>query len=332
MPKPRSRSRRWFLSVLVLLSLLGTSVWAVLAPYRPASLPVTVEIGARASLSSIADQLADADAIRSRWLFQLLVRLTGNTRELKAGDYRMIKPLSMPEWLDKLKKGEHREYVVMIPEGFTFRQFRAELNKHPGLRHDTAGWSDARILQRLGLDAKSPEGLFFPDTYYFLKGASDLDVLRRAQQKMQTELEQVWQTRIAGLPLQTPYELLTLASLVEKETGHSEDRGQIAGVFINRLKIGMRLQTDPAVIYGAANYSGNLTRRHLTTDTPYNTYTRAGLPPTPIALPGRAALLAAANPTPTKALYFVARGDGSSHFSESLNEHNQAVRKYILNK
>lgn len=328
----RGRASRLVL-LLILLSVLVAMAWGIVAPYKPAKVPLVIDVAPNQSLRQVAEHLADADAVRSSWLFILAAKLTGTDRLIKAGDYRVVKPLSILDWLGRLKKGEKSEYVVTIPEGFTLRQFREELRKHPAIRHDSAGWSDRQILARLGGDGEHGEGLFFPDTYYFLRGASDLDVLRRAHDKMQKELDQAWQTRAGGLPYQTPYELLTMASIVEKETGHVEDRGQIAGVFVNRLRIGMRLQTDPTVIYGmGTRYQGRIGKRDLQTDTPYNTYTRAGLPPTPIALPGRAALQAAANPAPTKALYFVSRGDGTSHFSESLDEHNQAVRKYILGK
>lgn len=334
MPKKPSASRHR-LRTLVLLALVAIAVLAglIVAPYRPAQLPVTVEVAPNQSLSTVAASLDRAGAVRSGTLFLLLAKVSGAASEIKAGDYRMIKPLSMLDWLAKLRKGEKSEYVVTIPEGFTFGQFRAMLQQHPALRHDTAGWSEKRILQKLGAEGSHAEGLFFPDTYYFLKGASDLDVLKRAHDKMQSELERSWQIRAGDLPYQSPYEMLILASLVEKETGHVEDRPQIAGVFINRLRIGMRLQTDPSVMYGVSpDFRGPLNRRQLRADTPYNTYTRAGLPPTPIALPGRAALEAAANPAATKALYFVARGDGSSHFSETLDEHNSAVHEYILGK
>jgi UPF0755 protein len=241
--------------------------------------------------------------------------------------------MSMPGVMDKLVRGETSLQSVIIREGWTLRQFRAELDRHPALRHDTRDWSEAELLTKLKLDARHGEGLFFPDTYLFLRGSSDILVLRQAAQNMRRELERAWAERGPDLPYASPYEALIMASLIEKETGQAADRPMIARVFINRLKLGMRLQTDPSVIYGLGEaFDGNLTRAHLQTDTPYNTYTRAGLPPSPIALPGRAALHAALHPADGGALYFVARGDGSSQFSLTLEEHNRAVRRYILGK
>jgi UPF0755 protein len=215
-------------------------------------------------------------------------------------------------------------------EGWTFRQFRAELAKADSLKPTSASMSDEQIMQALGAPpGVMPEGRFHPDTYAYSKGSSDMAVLRRAYHAMQKRLELVWQERAADTPLQRPDDALVLASIVEKETGTTADRGRVAGVFVNRLRIGMPLQTDPTVIYGIGpSFDGNLRKRDLLTDTPYNTYLRTGLPPTPIAMPGKAALLAAVRPEATKALYFVARGDGSSEFSDTLADHNRAVNRY----
>jgi len=203
------------------------------------------------------------------------------------------------------------------------------LDQHPAVKHDSAGLSDAQILERLELEEKSPEGLFFPDTYYFAAGTSDVTILRQAYLRMRTKLEALWEQRARGLPVANAYEALILASIVEKETGRADERGMVAVVFVNRLKRGMRLQTDPSVIYGlGASFDGNLRRRDLDTDTPWNTYTRDGLPPTPIALPSQASLDAVLHPPATDYLYFVARGDGSSQFSTNLPEHNRAVAKF----
>jgi UPF0755 protein len=203
------------------------------------------------------------------------------------------------------------------------------LDEHPALRHDTLRLTDAKVMQRLGVEQSSPEGMFFPDTYHFVQGVSDLNILRRAHQLMQKHLAEQWQQRASSLPLATPYEALIMASIIEKETGRAVERATIAAVFLNRLRLGMKLQTDPSVIYGMGEmYNGNLRKQDLLSDGPYNTYTRTGIPPTPIAMPGLASLHAALNPARTDALYFVARGDGSSHFSRSLEEHDRAVTKY----
>jgi UPF0755 protein len=206
---------------------------------------------------------------------------------------------------------------------------RAALDADPRLRHDTRGMSDRAILAAIGAEEANPEGLFFPDTYYFEGGGSDLSLLKRAYHTLRAKLDQVWQGRAAGLPYATPYEALIMASLVEKETGAADERARIAAVFLNRLRIGMRLQTDPTVIYGLGEaYTGDLRKDDLLADTPYNTYTRAGLPPTPIAAPSEAALVAAMHPEPSQALYFVAKGAGRHHFSDTLEEHNRAVNRY----
>jgi UPF0755 protein len=232
--------------------------------------------------------------------------------------------------LSMLVRGEEALKSVTLVEGWNFNQVRAALQKAEQLSPDTLGMAPEAIMQKLGKPGVHPEGRFFPDTYTYAKGSSDLAVLKRAARAMDKRLDAAWALRNPDTPLKTPDEALILASIVEKETGKPSDRAQIGGVFTNRLRQGMLLQTDPTVIYGLGDrFDGNLRKRDLLADTPYNTYTRAGLPPTPIAMPGRAALLAAVQPAPTKAIYFVARGDGSSHFSSSLDEHNRAVNKYI---
>jgi UPF0755 protein len=234
-----------------------------------------------------------------------------------------------------MSKGDVTMASVTLIEGWTFRQFRAALDKHANLEHTTAGLTDRQVLQMLAdaeqktLDFVHPEGMFFPDTYLFAKKSKDIEVLRRAWRAMEKNLDQAWEQRASGVPYKTRYEALIMASIVEKETGRASDRPTIAGVFVNRLRKGMLLQTDPTVIYGMGEaYEGNIRKRDLQTDTPYNTYTRGGLPPTPIAMPGLASLAAALNPAPTKAIFFVARGDGTSEFSETLEAHNRAVNKY----
>jgi len=230
-------------------------------------------------------------------------------------------------------RGDESLGSARLIEGWKFRQFRAELAQAEGLKPSTAAWSDEELMAALGAPGVAPEGRFYPDTYTYSKGSSDLAVYRRAHRAMQQRLDAAWASRAADTPLKSPGDALTLASIVEKETGSPADRGKVAGVFVNRLRLGMPLQTDPAVIYGLGErFDGNLRKRDLLADAPYNTYTRSGLPPTPIAMPGKAALEAAVRPEPTKALYFVARGDGSSEFSDSLAAHNRAVNQYQRGK
>lgn len=256
-------------------------------------------------------------------------RLSGQDRKIKAGNYEIPAGTTPYELLQKLARGEESLRAITFVEGWTFRQMRAAMAKDEFLKQDTAALSEADIMTALGKPGVAAEGRFFPDTYTYAKGSSGLAVLKRAAHAMDRRLDQVWALRTADLPLKSPDEALILASIVEKETGTAADRGQIAGVFVNRLRVGMLLQTDPTVIYGMGEkFDGNLRRSDLRTDTPWNTYTRPGLPPTPIAMPGKAALMAAVQPAPTKALYFVARGDGSSHFSATLDEHNRAVNRY----
>ena len=256
-------------------------------------------------------------------------RLSGQDRKIKAGNYEIPAGTTPYELLQKLVRGEESLRAITFVEGWTFRQMRAAMAKDEFLKQDTAALSEADIMTALGKPGVAAEGRFFPDTYTYAKGSSGLAVLKRAAHAMDRRLDQVWALRTADLPLKSPDEALILASIVEKETGTAADRGQIAGVFVNRLRVGMLLQTDPTVIYGMGEkFDGNLRRNDLRTDTPWNTYTRPGLPPTPIAMPGKAALMAAVQPAATKALYFVARGDGSSHFSATLDEHNRAVNRY----
>lgn len=278
----------------------------------------------------IAREVRRLGAEVSPTLLFVWFRLSGQARQIRAGNYEIVPGVSPYGLLRMLVRGEESLRYVTLPEGLSFVQVRAVLARADWLKPDSRGLSDGQIMERLGRAGVHPEGRFFPDTYSYGKGSSDLEVLRRAAQAMDKRLSQVWAQREPGLPIKTPEEMLILASIIEKETGKAADRPLIAGVFVNRLRIGMRLQTDPTVIYGLGNrFDGDLRKRDLLADTPYNTYTRAGLPPTPIAMPGKAALLAAVQPARTPALYFVARGDGSSKFSSTLEEHNRAVDKYI---
>ena len=262
------------------------------------------------------------------WLYAWF-RFSGDARRIRAGSYEIETGATPRSLLARMVQGDESFERLRVIEGWTFRQLRAALAAAPHLKQQGAALPEAELMAALGLPGVPAEGRFFPDTYLYSRGVSDLTVLRRAAAMQARRLAEVWATRQADLPLQTPEQALVLASIVEKETGRPADRGQIAGVFINRLRIGIRLQTDPSVIYGlGATFDGNLRKRDLLTDTPYNTYTRRGLPPTPIAMPGLAALRAAVQPEATQALYFVARGDGSSVFSADLAAHNRAVNQY----
>jgi UPF0755 protein len=282
------------------------------------------------SLRISAQQISNAGVPIQPVLFELLARLTSQGNKLKAGTFEAdagITPLAL---LNKIVRGEFSQFSFALIEGWTFKQMRQAILQSPYLQHDSVNLSDQEIITRLTAEYTQPEGLFFPDTYLFPKGSSDLDVYKRAFAQMQQHLQVAWQQRDADTPLKNSYDALILASIIEKETGLKSDRAMIAGVFVNRLRKGMLLQTDPTVIYGMGDqYQGRIRKHDLLTDTPYNTYTRVGLPPTPIALVGMESLLAALNPAHTNALYFVARGDGSSQFSTSLDEHNRAVGHYI---
>ncbi|HSM98916.1 MAG TPA: endolytic transglycosylase MltG [Gallionella sp.] len=323
-------ARRIFTLVilLVLLAAAGLSYYA----FQPLTLPATpfeFDLKQGSGLKSTAREMQQAGLLGQEWPFALLARVLGKSMQLKAGNYELKHEVSPLQLLQIITKGEFSQRKISVIEGWTFRQFRSVLNSNRYIAHDSIALSDMEILRRIGAVENHPEGLFFPDTYNFVAGSSDLAILRIAYQTMQQHLREAWATRSANLPLQTPYQALILASIVEKETGTASDRSMIAGVFVNRLRKNMLLQTDPTVIYGIGEtFDGNLRRRDLLADTPYNTYRRRGLPPTPVALPGMAALQAALHPARTDALYFVARGDGSSLFSSNLVEHNRAVNRY----
>lgn len=299
---------------------------------RPLPLPTQLfefSLMQGSSLTSAANQLQQAGVLPDSWALIWLARLLGKAAEIKAGNYQLVHSVTLLELLNIMTKGQVNQEKLVIIEGWTFKQLRAALDDSPVIRHDSEKLSDSELLHQLGVLNEYAEGQFFPDTYYFSSGTSDLALLKRAYQNMQTVLQDNWQARAPGLPLKSPYHALILASIVEKETGQAIDRTMIAAVFINRLRRGMMLQTDPTVIYGMGDkFKGNLRRRDLLADTPYNTYKRYGLPPTPIALPGLAALQATLHPASTNVLYFVARGDGSSEFSGSLIQHNRAVDRY----
>lgn len=280
-------------------------------------------------LRSAVRQMIDSGIGLSPWHFEMLARLLDRETKLKAGSYQVRTGITPLDLLGKLTRGDMTQTEVVLIEGWTFRQVRAALDAHPELRHDTMGLTERQILDLLGIEAISAEGWFFPDTYLAAKQSSDLEILRRSHALMRQRLMTEWQRRAPNLPLATPYQALILASIVEKETGDPADRPLIASVFLNRLRLGMRLQTDPSVIYGLGErFDGNLRKQDLLTDTPYNSYTRAGLPPTPIAMPSLASIQAVLSPAQSDYLYFVARGDGTSEFSRTLEEHNRAVDRY----
>jgi UPF0755 protein len=318
---------------LAALAAAGYAAWYVATPIEVARSPVEFEIPPGARLRAAAVELEKAGVKVRRYEFELLARALGRERDVKAGSYWLGEPVTPLQLLDKLTRGDVTQAAVQLIEGWTFAQFRAALDASADLKHDTHGLDDLQVLAKIQATEPHPEGLFFPDTYLFAKGSSDVAVLRRAYHALQRHLKAEWEARDPAVPYRSPYEALIMASIVEKETGKPSERDQIAGVLVNRLRIGMRLQADPTVIYGLGNaFDGNLKKAHLLEDGPYNTYTRAGLPPTPIAMPGRASLKAALRPAKTDALYYVSRGDGSSHFSRNLDEHNRAVTKYQLKR
>ncbi len=318
------------LLVMLVVAVAAGAAWWWLdraLPMSGASAELSIEAGA--TPREVAQAWVDAGVQTPPRLLYEWFRWSGQARRIRAGSYEIDAGTSPRDLLAKMVQGDETLERVRFIEGWTLRQLRAALAAAPHLKPTTAGLNDAQLMAALGAPDLPAEGRFFPDTYVYSRGVSDLTVLRRAHFALQKRLADIWAERAADTPLKSAAEALTLASIVEKETGTAADRGLVAGVFVNRLRIGMLLQTDPTVIYGlGANFDGNLRKRDLLADTPYNTYTRGGLPPTPIALPGMASLRAAVRPQPTKALYFVARGDGSSVFSETLADHNRAVNKY----
>jgi UPF0755 protein len=319
--------------VVAVLAAVGYGCWYATTPLAMRQAPLEVEIPRGASLRSIVNILENAGLRVHRREFLLLVRAFGRERDIKAGTYLLARSPTPIELLEKLTRGDVMQAEVRLIEGWTFTQFRAALDAHPDLKHDTGDLEDSEVLARLQAAEPYPEGLFFPDTYLFAKGSSDLAVLRGAYRAMQRHLAAEWQARQPSVPYRSPYEALIMASIIEKETGQPAERDQIGGVLVNRLRIGMRLQVDPTIIYGLGDsFDGNLKKKHLLEDAPYNTYTRAGLPPTPIAMPGLASLRAALQPAKTDAMYYVSRGDGSSQFSRSITDHNRAVTKYQLKR
>lgn len=322
---------RLSLLIVLLAVLAGVALhdWAGSPIREGARTGIEVTIVPRSSVRSIATQLADAGLPIQPLLLVALARFEGRATKLQAGTYVIASSSTPDAVLTKLESGDVLRIALVIPEGWTFAQMRAAIARHPDIKQTAAAMTDAELMAAIGAATSQPEGEFFPDTYIFTRGTTDLDLFRRAYRALQKRLADAWTARAADLPFATPYEALTLASVVEKETGRAEDRPLIAAVFVNRLRRGMLLQTDPTVIYGmGARFDGNLRKADLTSDTPYNTYLRPGLPPTPIALVGAAALAAVVNPPGSDALYFVSRGDGTSVFSNRLVDHNRAVDRY----
>ncbi|MEC9482715.1 MAG: endolytic transglycosylase MltG [Halomonas sp.] len=326
---------------LVLLVIAGAALFAAYTYWQsrldaPVSLeePTLYEVPRGASFNRVMADLDERGFIADDWPFRLLaVFARDELPPLRAGEFRLEPGMSGRELVELLSSDNVVTYSLTVPEGLTFAEMRDVLNEAPKLTHLTEGLSGQEIMAKLGHPEQHPEGRFFPDTYQYHKGVTDIELLRQAYERMHNELAEVWAARNDGLPFDSAYEALIMASLIERETGFDGERRRIAGVFVRRLEKGMRLQTDPTVIYGLGeDFDGNLTRADLRRPTAYNTYVIDGLPPTPIALPGRAALEAAVNPAEGDALYFVAKGDGSHHFSNTLSEHNAAVRRYILDQ
>ena len=312
--------------VLVVAAALA---WWLNRPLDLAAASVELSIEPGTSPREVARGWVDAGVQTSPRLLYEWFRWSGQARRIRAGSYEIETGATPRSLLEKMVQGDEALEAVRLIEGWTFRQFRQALARAPHLKQLSAGMSEAELMAAIGAPGQGAEGRFFPDTYLYSRGVSDLTVLKRAHRAMSERLATVWAERAEGLPLRSADEALILASIVEKETGVEADRAQISGVFVNRLRMGMPLQTDPTVIYGLGEaFDGNLRKRDLQQDTPWNTYTRQGLPPTPIAMPGLAALRAAVRPQDTRALYFVARGDGSSAFSPTLEEHNRAVNRY----
>lgn len=325
---------RWLLLGLLAIGFAGlASVWAVFGPVEVADDIEMIHVSPRPSALSVGEDLKAQGIELNPRLFAWTAQFTGVANRLKAGSFEVPSTVSVWGLVRLLSRGDVRYSELALIEGWSFRRLRDTVDNHPGLRHTTRGMSDTELMAALGLNGRHPEGLFYPDTYVFAYNSDDLAIYRMAKIRMEKELQAIWQQRHPDVPLKTPYEALIMASLIEKETGLAADRNNISSVFANRLRRGMMLQTDPSVIYGlGAAFDGDLRKNDLKADTPYNTYTRNGLPPTPIAMPGRESLKAAVQPASTPYLYFVARGDGSSHFSSSLDEHNRAVDRFIRNR
>lgn len=322
-------------AILVLIPPVVVGGWLLNRIHHP--LPVdettTLELPRGSSMATLGRKLeTEAGLGASEVLFlRVFTRLTGDAGRLQSGEYALEPGMSARDVVERIVRGDVIQYRLTMIEGWTFHQLRNALERHPAVQQTVMGLDDEAVMEAIGHPDQHPEGRFYPSTYQFPRDTRDVDILRRAYQRMEQRVNAVWDERQPELPLEDPYEALILASIIERETGAASERRRVAGVFTRRLEQGMRLQTDPTVLYGLGpDFEGRLRRRHLERDTPYNTYTRHGLPPTPIAMPGSASLRAAVDPEPGDALYFVSRGDGTHYFSETLEEHNRAVRHYIL--
>lgn len=325
--------RTIWLGVFILSALSVWLAYYAIAPLKLQPKNQEISIQAKSGLRSIAQQLVAQGVLKEPWRFILLAKLLRKEQYLQAGNYTLNKNISPYQLLLSLNHGKTTQGSITFIEGRTFAQMREKLAVNDAVKQTISGMSDAEIMRAIGSPYAVPEGLFFPDTFYFDRNSTDIALLKISYAAMQAKLEKAWLGREPGLPYKTPYDALIMASIIEKETGKASERPMIAGVFVNRLRIGMRLQTDPTVIYGMGlRFDGNIRKKDLSIDTPYNTYTRAGLPPTPIAMPGLASIEAALHPANTKALYFVGKGDGSHAFSNNLAEHNRAVVRYQLKK
>ncbi|AKH37501.1 MULTISPECIES: endolytic transglycosylase MltG [Nitrosomonas] len=319
-----------FLSIFIgIIFFIGWFYYLANAATQLPFIPYEFSIESGSNLKDISNQLVADHLLPNAWSFILLSKMLGYESLIKAGEYVLIEDASPLQLLEYLVKGDIRQNEIRFIEGWTFSELRKALDEHPAIRHDTLNLGEQEILQLIGASELKAEGLFFPDTYFFPRNSNDVSILKRAYHTMQNHLKIAWSSRKESLPLKSEYEGLILASIIEKETGKKSDRSMIAGVLINRLRLGMKLQVDPTVIYGIGqDFDGNLRKQDLLTDQEYNTYMRSGLPPSPIAMPGLASIQAAFNPAETDALYFVAKGNGESHFSTNLKDHNRAVHKY----
>jgi UPF0755 protein len=336
------KGKSWRNIILALLiAAIGCAIWGRHdfsrfgnAPLHVSAQGRSIDIGRGSSFKEIVKQLrAEGLSSASPLYWRLLAMQMHVAGKLHAGEYATPIGITPRQLLADMAAGRVQQRNLTIVDGWTFREVLAALAKADKLKHDTIGLDDAAIMQKIGAPGEQPEGRFLPETYAYVKGDSDLDILKRAHAAMSKTLGELWPGRDKGLPLATPYDALILASIVEKETGRADERAKIAGVFVRRLEDHMLLQTDPSVIYGMGDsYQGKIHKTDLTTDTPYNTYTRPGLPPTPIAMPGRPAIMAALHPEPGTALYFVARGDGTHVFADTLDEQNRNVACYQLKR
>ncbi|PCI76507.1 MAG: hypothetical protein COB20_10490 [SAR86 cluster bacterium] len=293
------------------------------------STPVKIEVVAGSSLSRVARELGEAGYLPSPTLFKLWALLQGAENSIQTGEYELQAGITPAQLLNKIVRGESVQYRITLVEGWTFQQALEALWSSENIVSSLKSSSPAEIALRMNLDHENPEGLLYPDTYFYTKGATDIELLLRANERLDTILNEAWESRLGALPYANPYEALTMASIIEKESASNSERGLIAAAFVGRLDLGMRLQSDPTTIYGMGDrYAGNIRRADLLEETPYNTYRIDGMPPTPIALSGEASIVAALNPSASDYLYFVARGDGSHQFSRTLEEHNAAVREF----